>query len=110
MKPNTQVWLRYIGCTFASTLFDRHMNDVAGGSSPTRYSNFYAILRTTLGRPINTRVFEFTLLDLRDQQPGRPVDRGIVDSTEVFLIHLFGRHVLLNSKPGGYYQSYKPTE
>lgn len=110
MKPDTQVWLRYIGCTFASTLFDRHMDDVVGGASPTRYSNFCSILRTTLGRPISTRVFEFTLLNLRDQQPGRPVDRGIVDSTEIFLIHLFGRHVLLNSKPGGYYQSDKPTE
>lgn len=110
MRPKDSVWLRYIGCTFASTSSDRHMDDVPRGASPTRYNNFCAILQTTLGRPMDTRVFEFTRLNLQGQQPRLPMDRDIVDGIEIFLIHLFGRDVLLNSQAGGYYRSYNPTE
>lgn len=110
MRPQDSVWLRYVGCTFASTPFDRHMDDVPRGASPTRYGNFCTVLHDTLERPLNTRVFEFTRLNLQGQQPRHPMDRDTVDGIEIFLIHLFGRHILLNSQPGGYYRSYVPNQ
>lgn len=110
MKPEDPVWLRYIGCTFASTPLDRHMDDIAGQQKSNRFSNFYSILESTVGRTLKTRVFEFTLLQAPDKQFRRSADRDLVDSTEQVLIHLFGRHVLLNSQPGGYYRSYVPNK
>lgn len=94
------VYIRYIGCTSASTPLQRDESD-AQTLLQTRLGNFMQAAQA-VNHPLNFIVYEIPTLRL-------PVDHPLVDTNEQVLLHIFDRAVCLNSQPGGFYRSYQPS-
>lgn len=101
------VFIRYVGCTIATTPQMRMETDL-GSDDPTRLNNFTAAMRQAQIEP-NFIVYEFPRLRIDADENGN-VDQNQVDITEQVLIHLFDRALLLNSQPGGFYRDYLPID
>lgn len=106
VPKGTDVYLRYVGCTSATTPVERHQEDVSSNIS-TRFGNFHQIM-AAFGE-VPTTIHELPLLTVEGEL-GKATDeqRHMIDGTEQTLIHLLGRHVLMNSQPGGYFRDYVP--
>lgn len=100
-------YIRYVGCTEATTPDERHRSDL-DTLPQTRIGNFMNAIQEANLNP-DFHVFEIPSLFVPAAQ-GVPTDQGLVDATEQILIHLFGRQYLLNSQPGGFYRAYLPQQ
>ncbi|KAI9244349.1 hypothetical protein BDA99DRAFT_544032 [Phascolomyces articulosus] len=102
--PDEMVYIRYIGYTSASTPLKRQWDD-NNSRGKRRYCNLYHII--TKHGLLHQVVYSFPTL----QANGRysvfeDPNRQLIDQTEQMLIHLFGRDLLMNSQPGGFYHQY----
>lgn len=103
------VALRYIGCTSKQTPYASHLVDLSASNlGVSRYVNMIALLEELFGGNVQVNAYAIPLLQLRGEQgdPSLP----LIDVTEQFLIHLFGRKFLLNVLPGGHFYSYVPEQ
>ncbi|KAI7878958.1 hypothetical protein K492DRAFT_189177 [Lichtheimia hyalospora FSU 10163] len=108
-QPNTQVWVRYVGATYNATPATRLQEDLdaARAHGQRRFNNFCRIMMDMhIDEPF--QVHEVMLLRTQGAFGRRGPNQELLDGTERFLIHLFGRNFLLNSQPGGYFISYQP--
>lgn len=91
------VFIRYVGCTIATTPQSRMLTDL-GSDDPNRLNNFMRAMAQANIEP-NLLVYEFPRLEI-NAGPNGEIDHDLIDITEQILIHLFDRDVLLNSQPG----------
>ncbi|KAG2217521.1 hypothetical protein INT45_008183 [Circinella minor] len=109
-KPDDILSIRYVGCTSTSTPLKRQEEDNTSKKQKRRYNNMYNIIeRHGLAR--NQVVYSFPLLEVKGQYGVfDDPNRQLIDETEQVLIHLFGRDMLMNSQPGGFYYPYSPSD
>ncbi|KAG2212473.1 hypothetical protein INT45_005521 [Circinella minor] len=109
-KPDDILFLRYVGCTSASTPLKRQQEDNTSKKQKRRYNNMYDIIERH-GLVRNQVVYSFPLLEVEGQYGlFNDPNRQLIDETEQVLIHLFGRNVLMNSQSGGFYHQYSPSD
>jgi hypothetical protein len=106
------VWIRYAGQSAAETPLGRLQQDINrsrqlhGRTSPSRFTNFWRIIE--LHNQANHTNFRFQCFDI----PALIVhgrDQIQVDTREIYLTHMLGRGAALNSQPGGYHFTYRPS-
>ncbi|KAF7720529.1 hypothetical protein EC973_007832, partial [Apophysomyces ossiformis] len=95
------IWIRYVGCTLASTPLQRLQDDLARHMQ-NRFGNFSRTVNE-LYPDLNYRVYRIPRLNLSE---GTRIE---ADMVERMLVHLLGRHALLNSQAGGFYHEYEPV-
>ena len=107
-KPDDFIFIRYVGCTSASTPLKRQRDDNTRKNEKRRYNNLYRVSEKY--GLVHQVVYSYPLLQVEDQFGlfDGP-NRQLIDETEQVLIHLFGRDMLMNSQPGGFYYQYSSS-